>query len=155
MINFLEYGGIILWVCYLFLLIKREVCRKNKYIKEYNKKLIFKHPFHIIRIDTLFFLVVFLIYQNFADNRVLPYLYLIIILTNIVYVIYDLSDNYNDVKKSFKDEWLNYFLGVIIVLFILIYGYICENLLQTCTLTLALNLIVPIYVWLIQILLKR
>ena len=155
MIEALEYISIILWMVYLFLLINREICRKNKLAKEYNKALILKHPFHIIRIDSLFFLIVFWIYQDFVDNRVLLYLYLIIVLTIIVYVIYDLADNYSNIKKSFKNEWPNYLCGIIIVAFVLSYGFVSDNLLNTCAITLALNLIVPIYVWLIKIFFKK
>ena len=74
----IEYCGLILWIVYIFLFVNREIGRKNKYASEYKKDLIIKKPFHIIRIDTLFFLIVYVVYSNFADNRVLPYLYLII-----------------------------------------------------------------------------
>ena len=155
MMEVIEYCGLILWIIYLFLLVNREIGRKNKFAKEYHKELIIKRPFHIIRIDNLFFIIVYLIYSNFADNRVLPYLYLIIVLTNIVYVVYDIADNYKKEKIDLRKE-LVYYSGAI-VLVIVAFGYmlISKNLFNTCTLTLALNLLVPIYIWLIKIIKKK
>lgn len=155
MIEVIEYCGLILWLIYLILLANREISRKIKYENEYTKELIIKKPFHLIRIDSLFFLIVYLIYNNFADNRVLPYLYLIIVLTNIVYVLYDISDNYKEIKISLQKEYI-YYLGVIVLLVIAgLYLFIIRNLFNTCTLTLVLNLFVPIYIWLVKILKKK
>lgn len=155
MMEVIEYCGLFLWLVYLFLFVKREIGRKNKYNKEYTKELIVRKPFHIIRIDSLFFLLVYLLYCNFADNRVLPYLYVIIVITNIVYVSYDISDNYKTDKKKNKSE-LIYYSGVI-VLALIVFGYmfISKNLINTCTLSLALNLLVPVYVWLMKIILQK
>lgn len=155
MIEVIEYCGLILWLIYLILLANREISRKIKYENEYTKELIIKKPFHLIRIDSLFFLIVYLIYNNFADNRVLPYLYLIIVLTNIVYVLYDISDNYKEIKISLQKEYI-YYLGVIVLLVIAgLYLFITRNLFNTCTLTLVLNLFVPVYIWLVKILKKK
>ena len=127
----------------------------NKYIKEYDKSLIIKKPLHIIRIDSLFFFLVYLIYNNFADNRVLPYLYLIIVLTNIVYVVYDLADNYKGQKVVLKNELIYYSGAIILVVVAFVYMMFSKDLFNTCTLTLGLNIIVPIYIWLIKILIKN
>lgn len=155
MIEIIEYCGLILWVIYLFLFVNREIARKNKYIKEYDKSLIIKKPLHIIRIDSLFFFLVYLIYNNFADNRVLPYLYLIIVLTNIVYVVYDLADNYKGQKVVLKNELIYYSGAIILVVVAFVYMMFSKDLFNTCTLTLGLNIIVPIYIWLIKILIKK
>ncbi len=155
MIEIIEYCGLILWVIYLFLFVNREIARKNKYIKEYDKSLIIKKPLHIIRIDSLFFFLVYLIYNNFADNRVLPYLYLIIVLTNIVYVVYDLADNYKGQKVVLKNELIYYSGAIILVVVAFVYMMFSKDLFNTCTLTLGLNIIVPIYIWLIKILIKN
>ena len=155
MIEIIEYCGLILWVIYLFLFVNREIARKNKYIKEYDKSLIIKKPLHIIRIDSLFFFLVYLIYNNFADNRVLPYLYLIIVLTNIVYVVYDIEDNYKGKKVVLKNELIYYSGAIILVVVAFVYMMFSKDLFNTCTLTLGLNIIVPIYIWLIKILIKK
>lgn len=147
----IEYCGLILWIVYIFLFVNREIGRKNKYASEYKKDLIIKKPFHIIRIDTLFFLIVYVVYSNFADNRVLPYLYLIIVITNIVYCAYDVADNYKTPKRDIKKELANYLCTVAVVIIAFGYMFFSKNLFNTCTLTLALNLVVPIYVWLIKV----
>lgn len=155
MMEVIEYCGLILWIIYLILFVNREICRKNKYANEYTKQLIIKKPFHILRIDSLFFLIVYLIYSDFADNRVLPYLYIIIILTNIVYVLYDISDNYKQNKIDFRKEIVYYLGAIFLIMVAFIYMLISKNLFNTCTLTLALNLLVPIYIWLIKVLQKN
>ena len=137
MIEIIEYCGLILWVIYLFLFVN------------------IKKPLHIIRIDSLFFFLVYLIYNNFADNRVLPYLYLIIVLTNIVYVVYDLADNYKGQKVVLKNELIYYSGAIILVVVAFVYMMFSKDLFNTCTLTLGLNIIVPIYIWLIKILIKN
>ena len=76
-------------------------------------------------------------------------------LTNIVYVLYDISDNYKEIKISLQKEYI-YYLGVIVLLVIAgLYLFITRNLFNTCTLTLVLNLFVPIYIWLVKILKKK
>ncbi len=154
MMEVIEYCGLILWIVYIFLFVNREIARKNKYAHEYTKELIIKRPFHIIRIDTLFFLIVYLVYSNFADTRVLPYLYLIIVLTNIVYCAYDLIDNYKQSKPDIKKEIVNYACTIFLIVVAFGYMFISKNLNNACTLTLALNILVPIYVWLIKVLKK-
>ena len=155
MMEVIEYSGLILWLIYLFLFTKREISRKNKYSKEYTKELIIKKPFHIIRIDSLFFFIVYLVYTNFADNRVLPYLYLIIVITNIVYVSYDIADNLKSFKSKDGSD-LKYYSGAIVLgVIAFIYMIISKDLFNTCTLTLGLNLLVPAYVWIIKIITSR
>ena len=155
MIKVVEYIGIILWIIYLFLLINRELCRKNKYIDEYNKKLIVKHPFHLFRIDSIFFLVVYLIYNNFADVNVISYIYIGIIITNIVYVIYDISDNYKVEKNVLKKEFINYFIGFLFVIFLLLFMIFSKNVINVYLITLIINILIPISIWGLKLLLKK
>ena len=155
MIKVVEYIGIILWIIYLFLLINRELCRKNKYIDEYNKKLIVKHPFHLFRIDSIFFLVVYLIYNNFADVNVISYIYIGIIITNIVYVIYDISDNYKVEKNVLKKEFINYFMGFLFVIFLLWFMIFSKNVVNVYLITLIINILIPICIWGLKLLLKK
>lgn len=155
MIKVVEYIGIILWIIYLFLLINRELCRKNKYIDEYNKKLIIKHPFHLFRIDSIFFLIVYLIYNNFADVNVISYIYIGIIITNIVYVIYDISDNYKVEKNVLKKEFINYFIGFLFVIFLLLFMIFSKNVINVYLITLIINILIPISIWGLKLLLKK
>ncbi len=155
MIKVVEYLGIILWIIYLFLLINRELCRKNKYIDEYNKKLIIKHPFHLFRIDSIFFLIVYLIYNNFADVNVISYIYIGIIITNIVYVIYDISDNYKVEKNVLKKEFINYFIGFLFVIFLLLFMIFSKNVINVYLITLIINILIPISIWGLKLLLKK
>ena len=145
-----EYIGLSLWVIYLILFMNREIKRKNKYQKEYNIKMIINKPFHLIRIDSVFFLIVYIIYSNLSDNRVLPYLYVIIMITNIVYVLYDISDNYKDIKNKFKKELINYFGIVLFIIIVIVYFLINKDLDNTCILTLVLNIFTPVYIWIVN-----
>ena len=146
----IEYIGLSLWVIYLILFMNREIKRKNKYQKEYNIKMIINKPFHLIRIDSVFFLIVYVIYSNLSDNRVLPYLYVIIMITNIVYVLYDISDNYKDIKNKLKKELINYFGIILFVIIVILYFLINKNLDNTCILTLVLNIFTPVYIWIVN-----
>lgn len=145
-----EYVGIFLWVIYLILFMNREIKRKNKYREEYNVKMIINEPFHLIRIDSVFFLLVYIFYSNLSDVRVLPYLYVIIMITNIVYVLYDISDNYKDNKFKIKNELINYFGVLILIVIALIYWLIKRDLDGLCVMTLVLNLLVPVYIWIVN-----
>ena len=78
-------------------------------------------------------------------------LYLIIVITNIVYVSYDIADNLKPYKSKDGND-LKYYSGVIVLgIVAFIYMIISKDLFNTCTLTLGLNLLVPAYVWIIKI----
>ena len=145
-----EYIGLSLWIIYLILFMNREIKRKNKYKKEYNIKMIINKPIHLIRIDSVFFLIVYIIYSNLSDNRILPFLYVIIMITNIVYVLYDISDNYKDIKNKFKKELINYFGIVLFIIIVIVYFLINKDLDNTCILTLVLNIFTPVYIWIVN-----
>lgn len=146
----IDYFGFILWVIYLILFMNREIKRKNKYIEEYNFKMIINKPFHLIRIDSVFFLIVYFIYSNLSDNRLLPYLYVIIIITNIVYVLYDMSDNYKLDKIKFRNEIFNYLAIILLIIIIIITLLLKVDLNNVCILTLTLNLFIPIWAWIVN-----
>ena len=97
-----------------------------------------------------FFLIVYFIYSNLSDNRLLPYLYVIIIITNIVYVLYDMSDNYKLDKIKFKNEIFNYIVIILLIAIISFSLILKMNLNNICILTLALNLFIPIWVWIVN-----
>ncbi len=133
------YIGLIIWGVYLFLAIYREI-KKNRKMQD-----ILKKPFQIFRIDSIFFLVIYLIYKNIIRGEILTYLYLAIIITNLVYLIYDLVDNYSMTKIK-KNEMLYYFGGLIGIAILFIYLMITKNMIKVSIITLIINLFIPIYV---------
>lgn len=139
------YVSLGIWGIYFFLLIYRELRRVKKEPDKFAGKNILKHPFHLLRIDSLFFLLIYLVYNNFAKEIVLPYLYFIIVVTNIVYLLYDLGDNYG-FKWPEKRELVYFFGGLIIIGFLLLYLVVKKNLLKLSIITLIVNLLVPGYV---------
>lgn len=141
-----SYISFCLWIIYFFLTIYREIKRNNKCSKIYK---MVKKPFHLFRIDNIFFLIIYLIYTNFRQDVVLPYLYLVIVLTNIVYLIYELADNY-DFKKLNKNEFLPWTGGLFIVLLLIVYIIRTQDFLHLYTITLAINIFIPSYVYLIK-----
>lgn len=141
-----EYISLALWGTYLIFATYREIKSVNGSIK-----LILKKPFHFIRIDSLLFLIIYLVYNNFARIEVLPYLYLIIVLTSVVYLMYDLTDNYK-FKKLKKWEYLVFIPVVIVLILVLSYLYFSEKMLRVATITLIINLFIPAYVSLVKFL---
>lgn len=139
-----ENLALALWGIYCFFAVYREIKNDNDSVKN-----ILKHPFHFIRIDNIFFLLVFLVYNNFARVEILPYLYLILTITNIVYLFYDLVDNYKFTKIK-KNEYL-FYVGVIATLFICFY-YLnnFDNIIKIAIVTLLINLFIPAYVSLLK-----
>ena len=71
-------------------------------------------------------------------------------LVNIVYVLYDISDNYKDRKNIFKQEIFNYAGILLFVVIVFMFWLFNNNLDNICILTLVLNLFVPVYVWIIN-----
>ena len=95
-------------------------------------------------------LIVYIIYSNLSDNRILPFIYVIIMFTITVYVLYDISDNYKDIKNKFKKELINYFGIVLFIIIVIVYFLINKNLDNTCILTLVLNIFTPVYIWIVN-----
>lgn len=148
--NFVEYTSLILWGIYFLISIYREV-RRNE---DKDFKMILKKPFHFIRIDNLFFLGVFIFYNRIARDDVLPYLFLFIVITNIVYLMYDLVDNYGVLKWDSKNAF--YFVAGVFVLFFLgIYYFWCKNGIRMATILLAINIFIPSFVSLIRLIKKN
>ncbi len=145
MSKIVEYINLLLWIIFLFLDILKEI--NNEKI---DFKMIIKEPFNFVRIDCLFFLSIFLIYHNFARSEVLPFLYLIIIITNIVYLVYDLKDNYKISNISPK-EYIYFIVGIILIISIILYQNISDNYLKTLIITLIINCFMPIIVSLVKL----
>ena len=135
--NVVSWISIGLWIVYGLLFIYREVLR-NKGLKNNN-------IFHLIRFDTILFLAIYIFYQYYADNIKFFYLYLALIITSIVYIIYDIVDNYG--RNNNKGSFLYYFIFIIIATILCFYYAITHNYLLVTTITLVINIFIPLYVW--------
>jgi hypothetical protein len=137
MSKLMMYICLILWIIYYILLNKREYLRN----KEQTKSGIF----HLIRFDFILYLVIYIIYSLTLREYILPYLYLAIMLTGIVYVSYDLKDNYKKVKTIPETtSILLYLLVSIIILLISIYFIITNNFKVFSYITLICIFLTPI-----------
>ena len=138
--NVVSWISIGLWIIYGLLFIYREILR--------NKKMKNNNIFHLIRFDTILFLAIYIFYQYYADNIKFFYLYLALIITNIVYIIYDIVDNYGRQKN--KGNILYYLVFIIISIGLCFYYALTNNYLLVTTITLVINIFIPLYVWLLN-----
>lgn len=144
-----EYVSLFLWSVYLIIAIYREVKSENLNLKTFWKK-----PFHFIRIDSLLFLVIYLIYNNFARVEVLPYVYLVMIIASIVYLLYDLFDNYKMTKVK-KAEFIYFFLGLLLIILIFTYLIIGDDSINLLIITLVINLLIPLFISFVKLIKKH
>ena len=133
--------SIILWVLYGILFIYREILRNEKSNQKFN-------IFHIIRFDTILFLAIYLFYKYFAKNVNFSYLFLVIVLTNLVYLIYDLGDNY-EMKNVNINDYIYYLIYLVIVIILGIVFIISSDYILITTIALIINILIPCYVALI------
>lgn len=138
MIKTIEYVSIMLWVIYYYMAIGREVKKKNKF----TLKALVKNPFKFIHSASLIFLIVYLLYQNYIREEVIPFVYFIIILTNVVYLGYDIHDNYQ--RKLNKREFYRVLLSLLLVGIVCIYILINGNILVALVLTLIIDVFIPL-----------
>ena len=138
--NVMSWISIGLWAIYGILLVYREILR-NREMKNNN-------IFHLIRFDSVLFLAIYLFYKYYADNIKFFYLYLAIIITNIVYILYDIMDNYE--RNDNKGSILYYLVFMIIAAGLCFYYVITNNYLLVTTITLVINIFIPLYVWLLS-----
>ena len=138
--NVVFWISIGLWAIYGLLLIYREILR-NKNMKNSN-------IFHLIRFDSVLFLAIYLFYKYYADNIKFFYLYLAIIITNIVYILYDIMDNYK--IKNDKGSIIYYIVFLIGVIIMGTFYIFNKDYLLITTITLIINIFIPLYVWLLS-----
>lgn len=111
--KYVEILNFIFFLIYFVLVYYREVKRNSLENDVYS-------PFRLVRIDSLFFLIVYASYVMILRKEVLLYPYLVIMITNIVYIAYDLGDNYKLERLSKKEiAILVACLLVLIALFII------------------------------------
>ena len=129
-----------LWLIYDIIFIYKEILRND------SKKSNF---FHLIRFDSILFLAIYLFYKHWAKNVYFPYLFLAIVITNIVYLIYDLEDNYTKKRLNIK-EIIYYILFIIIASVLFIIYIIYKDYLSISTYCLLINIFIPSYVWFVN-----
>ncbi len=138
--NVISWISIGLWAIYGILLVYREILR-NREMKNNN-------IFHLIRFDSVLFLAIYLFYKYYADNIKFFYLYLAIIITNIVYILYDIMDNYE--RKDNKGSIIFYLIFLIGVIIIGTFYIFNKDYLLITIITLIINIFIPLYVWLLS-----
>lgn len=138
----------LIWLCYYYYLVKREIIHKNQ---DLNLK---KNIFHLIRLDSLFYLVAFYIYKGFNNNSVTIYLYFIFAFSSLVFILYDL-ENYNQIKINIKKEKIYYLFSFILIFIPIIYYIKTNNIANTEFITLIINFLLPVGINIIKVLDKR
>lgn len=131
--------SIIIYLGYYYFLNLREI-KKDKD----NNKL-----FYLIRLDSLFYLVTFYIYKGFNKEAVSIYLYFIFMFSSLVFILYDLNDNY-DLKKQIKIDRIYYIIGLGILIIPLIYYLKTNNIINMYFITLIINLLIPLIIYIVK-----
>ncbi len=131
--------SIIIYLGYYYFLNLREI-KKDKD----NNKL-----FYLIRLDSLFYLVTFYIYKGFNKEAVSIYLYFIFMFSSLVFILYDLNDNY-DLKKQIKIDRIYYIIGLSILIIPLIYYLKTNNIINMYFITLIINLLIPLIIYIVK-----
>ena len=139
----------ILWIFYYYFLVNRELVRKNSPNS-------FKEDFfYLVRLDSLFFLITFYFYKGFNNASVTIYLFFIFIFSSLVFILYDINDNYDIKKIKFKKEKYYYLICLIIMFIPLIYYFKTKNIANTCCYILDINFLIPIIIYIIRIIMKK
>lgn len=139
--------SMIIWIIYFWLLIKREIIRKNKNKDKYTWNILKSNIFYLVRLDNLFFLIMFYIYKGFNNDSVTAYLYFVFMFASLVFILYDLDDKYK-IKKIDWSKETKYFIGAGILFVIpIIYYLITKDLANSYMLTFIIDFLVPIIIF--------
>lgn len=128
MIKIINYISLVLWGIFFALALFRESKKENNGL--------------FIRFSSVIFLLIFLFYNHFTRGEVKPYVYLAIVLINIVYLLYDMIENN---LLSFNPKLgIEYLIGAIVIS-LAIAGYaLTENVVLIAKITLTLNIFIPL-----------
>lgn len=137
----------IIWLIYYYFLVNREIVRKNKEEKN--------DFFHLFRLDSLFFLITFYIYKGFNNQSVTIYLYFIFMVSSLVYILYEIEDKYNIKENNINKEKIYYILSLLILLIPIIYYLRHKDLAFTCFITLIINFLIPIGIYITKVICKK
>lgn len=150
-----ELISFIIWIIYFWILVSREVVRKNKNKEKYTWDLLKKNIFYLFRLDSLFFLIMFYIYKGFNNESVTVYLYFVFVVSALVFIFYDISDKYDLKKIKLKKEKIYYIVSFILFLIPLVYYFVTKNIANSCFYTLVLNFLIPIEVFFVKLIKSR
>ena len=145
----------IIWIIYYYFLVNREIVRKNMNKDKYNFKLLKQDIFYLCRLDSLFYLITFYIYKGFNKTSVTIYLFFIFVFSSLVFILYDINDNYDLKKNNFKKEKIYYLICFIIMFIPLIFYLFKKDITNTCFLTLIINFLIPIIIYITRIIRKK
>lgn len=149
-----ELISFIIWITYYFLLVSREICRKNLNKDKYDINLIKTNIFYLFRLDSLFFLIIFYIYKGFNNESVTIYLYFVFVVSSLVFILYDINDKYNIKKNNYSKEKKYYIISFILMFIPIIYYFITKNVANACFYTLLINFLLPVGIYISHLVLK-
>lgn len=155
MYEVVELISFIIWIIYFWILVSREIRRKNMNKDKYTLNYLKKNIFYLIRLDNLFFLIMFYIYKGFNNRSVTIYLYFVFAFASLVFILYDIQDKYDIKKNKIKKEKI-YLLGSLILFLMPVIHYrLHKDISLACYYTLIINFLVPIVIFLINIVVKK
>ena len=152
--NVVSIISFIIWLFYYFFLVNREIARKNKIKDQYNVSLLKNNIFYLFRLDNLFFLLAFYIYKGFNNASVTIYLYFVFVFASLVFILYDIFDKYDLRKNKLKKEKYYYLGSFLLILIPLIYYLKKHNIANTAYLTLVIDFLVPVVIFIISFIIK-
>ncbi len=155
MTNIIVKLGIIVWLIYYIFLVKREILRKNKNMEKYKLKYFKQDIFYLFRLDSIFFLLTFLVYKNFHNEAVTNYLYLVFMFTSLVFIFYELDEKYNLKSLKYQKEKVYYLVSFIMGMIPVIIYFFKKDIGLFCLGTLVIDFLVPIGIYLTKVILSR
>ncbi|MEG0977306.1 MAG: hypothetical protein RSF02_02000 [Bacilli bacterium] len=149
--NIVLYLSFIIWIVYYFLLVSRILIEKNNQTITYG--LYIKRNFlKVFRFDKLILIFLFYLYTRLGNEKVLIFLFFIIILFLLVNLLYE-EINFKNIKLK---ENKYYFILLFILMFIpFIYFFITFNYTKTLMFLLIFTFILPIIVYVISVIFKK
>lgn len=145
----------IIWIIYYWLLVNREICRKNKFQEKYTWELLKKDIFYLFRLDNLFFLIMFYIYKGFDNESVTIYLYFVFVVSALVFIFYDIQDKYNLRNNKLIKEKIYYIISLLAFLVPIIYYFSTKDIANSCFYTLLINMLVPIFIFMTRVIVRK
>lgn len=155
MYEVVELISFIIWIIYFWILVSREIRRKNMNKEKYTLSYLKKNIFYLIRLDNLFFLIMFYIYKGFNNTSVTVYLYFVFVVSSLVFILYDIKDKYDIKKNKLNKEKIYLFGSLILFLIPNIHYYFHKDMPIACYYTLIVNFLVPIVIFLINIVMRK
>ncbi|MEG1150034.1 MAG: hypothetical protein RSE17_01955 [Bacilli bacterium] len=149
--NIVLYLSFIIWIVYYFLLVSFILIEKNNQTITYG--LYIKRNFlKVFRFDKLILIFLFYLYTRLGNEKVLIFLFFIIILFLLVNLLYE-EINFKNIKLR---ENKYYFILLFILMFIpFIYFFITFNYTKTLMFLLIFTFILPFIIYVISVIFKK